>query len=174
MVNYIVDHVETMVKPPFLSITMETPFTKWTKKCKEDGSINPYWKEVTKETTKTYLLVTNYEKRVNTNMSKEGIEDTHELGELKGRQHYSKSILFDTVNEKEFYLMVEQFDEIKPSETIYRHNGNQIDKMVFEKWLTHYDNYTSQQQDRKVQVMTPKLSNIKSIKVNGIKFNITH
>lgn len=174
MVNYIVDHVETMGKPPFLSITMETPFTKWTKKCKVDGSINPLWKEnVTKETTKTYLLVVDYEKRVNNNMKKEGIEDSHELGKLSGRQHYSKSITFDTKNEKEFYLSIEQFNEIKPSKSIYRHNGNEIDKMIFEKWLTHYDSYTSQDQEKKVQIICPKISNMKSIKVNGIKFNIT-
>jgi hypothetical protein len=163
----IINEIETKSLVPFINITSETPFTNWLKKSKTDGSINPFWKEVTKETTKTYLPIVNYKNRVTKNMNKEGIEGEHELGNLKGKRHISKCLLTDTETGTKFYIMVEQFDEVKPIETIYRHNGNEIDKMLFDKWRTQYNNYTSQEQDRKVQVLTPLLSNIKRIKING-------
>lgn len=166
-VDVIINEVETKLVPPFLSITSEVPVTSMVKKCKEDGSINPYYKEITKEVTKTYLLVTNYNNRVNNNIKKEGIDEVHDLKELRGRRHVSKSVLVDNETNSIYYLMVEQFMEIKPSETIYRHNGNEIDKMFFEKWLVNYDNYTNQLQDRKVMVLTPKISNMKRVSVNG-------
>lgn len=175
IINIIINEVENPNndKVPFVNITMERPFTNWVKKCKEDGSINPLWKQdVTKETTKTYLPVVNYKKRNDTNRDKEGIVGEHQLGELIGKKHVSKCILTDIETESKFYIMVEQFSEIKPIETIYRHNGNEIDKSIFEKWITYYDNYTSQQQDRKVQVLTPLLSNIKGMTINGKKYRI--
>lgn len=176
MIDYIKNHVETMKTPPFVNITMETPFTGWVMKCKTDGTINPYWKEVTKEVTKTYLLVTNYKKRVTTNMGKEGIEGEHDLKELSGKRHVEglKSILIDTETESKYYIMVEQFMEVKPSKTIYRHNGNEIEKTLFEKWMKTYDSYTNQLNDRKVEVISPLLSNIKRISVNGIEFILKH
>ena len=68
--------------------------------------------------------------------------------------------------------MVEQFMEVKPSETIYRHNGNELDKSMFEKWITFYDNYSNQVQNRKVEVLTPKLSNIKRMTINGKGYRV--
>ena len=164
--------VENQVPVPFVSVTLKTDFTGMVKKCKEDGTINPYWKEVTKETTKTYLPVVNYKKRNTSNMGKEGIEGEHELGTLKGKKHISKCILTDIETETILYIMVEQFPEVKPSETIYRHNGNQLDKGMFDKWITYYDNYSNQVQDRKVEVLTPKLSNLKRITINGQGYKI--
>ena len=172
LIQVVINEIESKVTPPFVSITMETPFTNWVKKCKEDGSINPYWKEMTKETTKTYLPIVNYKKRNTTNMGKEGIEGEHELGTLKGKKHISKCILTDIETESIFYIMVEQFPEVKPSETIYRHNGNELDKSMFEKWITFYDNYSNQVQERKVEVLTPKLSNIKRMTINGKGYRV--
>jgi hypothetical protein len=172
LVQVVINEIETKVVPPFINLTMETPFTNWVKKCKEDGSINPYWKEVTKETTKTYLPMFNYKKRVDGNMGKEGIEGEHELGVLKGKKHISKCLLTDTETETKLYIMVEQFKEVKPSETIYRHNGNQLDKGMFDKWITYYDNYTSQEQERKVEVLTPLLTNLKRVTINGQGYKI--
>ena len=172
LVQVVINEIETKLVPPFVNLTMETPFTNWVKKCKTDGTINPYWKEVTKETTKTYLPVFNYKKRNDGNMEKEGIEGEHELGVLKGKKHISKCILTDIETESILYIMVEQFPEIKPSETIYRHNGNQLDKSMFDKWITYYDNYSNQEQQQKVEVLTPKLSNLKRITINGKGYKI--
>jgi len=172
LVQIVINEVESKVTPPFINITMETPFTNWVKKSKIDGTINPYWKEVTKETQKTYLPVFNYKGRNDGNRTKEGIEGEHQLGELKGKKHVSKCILTDIETESILYIMVEQFDEVKPTKTIYRHNGNEIEKSMFEKWITFYENYTSQEQVRKVQVLTPMLKNIKSITINGQKYTL--
>lgn len=157
-------------KVPFINITMETDFKDWVKKCKEDGSINPFWKQVTKETTRRVLPVVNYKKRVEKNMGKEGIEGEHELGEMKGKKHLTRCLLTDIETETKFYIMVEVFDEVTPTETIYRHNGNEIDKTMFQKWITYYKNYTSQQQERKVKVITPLLTNLKGITINGTRY----
>ncbi len=172
LIEVVINEVETMSKPPFINIVMETPFTNWVKKSKIDGTINPFWKQVTKETKKTYLPIFDYKGRNDNNRDKEGIEGEHQLGELKGKKHVSKCILTDIETESIFYIMVEQFDEVKPSKTIYRHNGNEIEKSMFEKWITFYDNYTSQEQVRKVQVLTPMLKNIKSITINGQKYTL--
>lgn len=172
LVQVVINEIETKLVPPFVNLTMETPFTNWVKKCKTDGTINPYWKEVTKETTKTYLPVFNYKGRNDKNRTKEGIEGEHELGVLKGKKHISKCILTDIETETILYIMVEQFPEVKPSETIYRHNGNQLDKGMFDKWITYYDNYSNQEQQRKVEVLTPKLSNLKRITINGQGYKI--
>jgi hypothetical protein len=170
--DIIIEEVETKTLVPFINLTYDSPFTNWVKKSKEDGSINPYWKEVTKETKKTYLPVVNYKKRVDGNGSKEGIEGEHQLGELKGKKHISKCLLTDTETETKLYIMVEQFKEIKPSKTIYRHNGNEIDKVLFEKWITYYDNYTSQEQNRKVEVLTLLLDRVERITINGQGYKI--
>lgn len=170
--DIIIEEVENQPRVPFVNLTYVSPFTNWVKKCKEDGTINPYWKEVTKETKKTYLPVVNYKGRNDGNRFKEGIEGEHELGELKGKKHISKCLLTDIETETKLYIMVEQFKEIKPSKTIYRHNGNEIDKMLFDKWITYYDNYTSQEQDRKVEVLTLLLDRMERITINGQGYKI--
>jgi hypothetical protein len=168
----IIEEVENKPRVPFVNLTYISPFNNWVKKCKEDGSINPYWKEVTKETKKTYLPVVNYKGRNDGNRIKEGIEGEHELGVLKGKKHISKCLLTDLETETKLYIMVEQFQEIKPSKTIYRHNGNEIDKGLFEKWITFYDNYSGQEQDRKVEVLTLLLDRMERITINGQGYKI--
>jgi len=170
--DIIIEEIETRTLVPFVNLTYNSQFTNWVKKCKTDGTINPYWKEVTKETTKTYLPVVNYKKRNDGNRGKEGIEGEHELGELKGKKHISKCLLTDIETETLLYIMVEQFKEVKPSKTIYRHNGNELDKSMFEKWITYYDNYTSQEQERKVEVLTQRLDRMERITINGQGYKI--
>ena len=118
-VNVIINEVETKPVPTFLSITSEVPVTSMVKKCKEDGSINPYYKEITKEVTKTYLLVTDYNKRVNNNINKEGIDEVHDLKELKGRRHVSKSVLVD--NETNSIYSVTWFNRYEECKTNFVH-----------------------------------------------------
>jgi hypothetical protein len=170
--NIIIEEVETKTLVPFVNLTYNSQFTNWVKKCKTDGTINPYWKEVTKETTKTYLPVVNYKKRNDKNRKNEGIEGEHELGVLKGKKHISKCLLTDIETETLLYIMVEQFMEVKPSKTIYRHNGNELDKSMFEKWITYYDNYSNQEQERKVEVLTLRLDRMERITINGQGYKI--
>ena len=60
---------------------------------------------------------------------------------------------------------------MKPtSEFIFE--GNTIDKMIFDKWISDSDNYGNQPQERKVKWTTLTLTNIKEISIDGTKYLI--
>jgi len=171
LVDLIKTEIEAKQTPTLINLTTQVE-AKMVKTSKIDGSINPYWAEgITKESTKTLLPVFNYTARVEKNMSKEGVEGNHELGVLSGKKHIGKCLL-SNLDETKHYIMVEQF-ESKPSASIYRHNGVEIPKSAVEKWITKPSNaYGSQGQERKVQVITPTLSNIKRITISGTRYEI--
>ena len=171
LVDLIKTEIEAKQTPTLINLTTQVE-AKMVKTSKVDGSINPFWAEgITKESTKTLLPVFNYTARVEKNMSKEGVEGNHELGVLSGKKHIGKCLL-SNLDETKHYIMVEQF-ESKPSASIYRHNGVEIPKSAVEKWITKPSNaYGSQGQERKVQVITPTLSNIKRITINGTRYEI--
>ena len=67
--------------------------------------------------------------------------------------------------------MLERFDEIKPTNE-YIFEGNEIEKQLFEGYMTKVYESQKQEQERKVMVITPKLENIKEISLNGIHYTI--
>lgn len=171
LVDLIKTEIDAKQTPTLINLTTEVE-AKMIKTSKVDGSINPYWAEgITKESTKTLLPVFNYTARVENNMKREGLLGNHELGVLSGKKHIGKCLLAN-LDETKHYIMVEQF-ESKPSASIYRHNGIEIPKSAVEKWITKPSNaYGSQGQERKVQVITPTLSNIKRITISGTRYEI--
>ena len=171
LVDLIKTEIDAKQTPTLINLTTQVE-AKMVKTSKVDGSINPYWAEgITKESTKTLLPVFNYTARVEKNMSKEGVEGNHELGVLSGKKHIGKCLLTN-LDETKHYIMLEQF-ESKPSASIYRHNGIEIPKSAVEKWITKPSNaYGSQGQERKVQVITPTLSNIKRITLAGNRYEV--
>ena len=171
LVDLIKTEIDAKQTPTLINLTTQVE-AKMVKTSKVDGSINPYWAEgITKESTKTLLPVFNYTARVEKNMSKEGVEGNHELGVLSGKKHIGKCLLTN-LDETKHYIMLEQF-ESKPSASIYRHNGIEIPKSAVEKWITTSSNaYGSQGQERKVQVITPTLSNIKRITLGGNRYEV--
>ena len=171
LVELIKTEIDAKQTPTLINLTTQVE-AKMVKTSKVDGSINPYWAEgITKESTKTLLPVFNYTARVEKNMSKEGVEGNHELGVLSGKKHIGKCLLTN-LDETKHYIMLEQF-ESKPSASIYRHNGIEIPKSAVEKWITKPSNaYGSQGQERKVQVITPTLSNIKRITLAGNRYEV--
>jgi len=60
---------------------------------------------------------------------------------------------------------------VKPK-TEYKYEGNTIDQMIFDKWVSESGNYENQPQDRKVKVMSVSISNIKEISLEGTKYII--
>ena len=170
LVDLIKTEIDAKATPSFLNLTTETE-VKMVKTSKVDNTINPFWKQsVTKESTKNVLPVLDYVKRVENNMRKEGIEGNHELGVLSGKKHIGKCLL-SNLDETKHYIMVEYFET--PSVSIYRHNGIEIPKSAVEKWITKPSNaYGSQGQERKTQVITPTLSNIKRITISGTRYEI--
>ena len=170
LVDLIKTEIDAKATPSFVNLTTETE-VKMVKTSKVDGSINPYWKQsITKESTKNVLPVLDYVKRVENNMKREGIGGSHELGVLSGKKHIGKCLLTN-LDETKHYVMVEYFET--PSASIYRHNGIEIPKSAVEKWISTSTNaYGSQGQERKVQVITPTLSNIKRITLGGNRYEI--
>jgi hypothetical protein len=163
--------VENQVPSPFVSITLNTDFTGMVKKCKTDGSINPYFKLLKKVSTKTYRLVTDYQQRVWNNLIKEGKDpNTFEVESPSGKTHISKCVLTDTETQTKRYLMVEWFPEIKGT-TEYFQNNDQIGRELFSKWMTDYNSSNEKQGlEREVKPITPLFDNIVSFRVNGVEY----
>lgn len=144
---------------------------------------NPFYGKIIKRMTCNYLIGNEYEKRVRTNESKEGLEPDFVTGELKGKRHVSKCVLVDTKTESVHYLMVERFDEIKPKIELIdidtKENpftDDEVGHRLYESYKSFLVKSTenkSQEQERKVMVITPKIDNIKEISLNGNHYIVT-
>ena len=163
--------LETRSVIPFIYITLksENP-SEFVLKSKEDGSKNPYWKQIVKQSKKCYRLVVDYKKRVENNLLKEGKSlDEYIQGSLSGKKHLSKCILTDSKNETERYVMVEYFENspIK-GETKYFVDNNEIDKTLLSKWIVYRDNQPKNQGlEKTVHPITPKIDSIIELRVDG-------
>lgn len=146
---------------------------------------NPFFDKVIKRSSCNYLMGNNYEDRVDTNYGKEGLEQNFQVEKPSGKHHISKVVLesdrkFKEVDgveveiptERKFYLMVERFDEIKPVNE-YKMEGDPIEKMMFESYMVKVSESQKQEQERKVMVITPLISNIREISFGGKKYIIT-
>jgi hypothetical protein len=126
---------------------------------------NPYYDKVVKRSKCNYLIGNDYEKRVNNNYTKEELNPTFQSEECKVGNHISKCVLFNE-RSNSHYLMVERFDEIKP-QVDYTFEGNEIDKQVFQDYMTKVYESQKQEQERKVKVITFKMENIKEVSLEG-------
>jgi hypothetical protein len=163
--------LETRSTIPFVYITLKTnKLSEIVLKSKQDGTKNPYWKQITKESKKCYRLVVDYKTRVENNLLKEGKSlDEYVKGSLIGKEHLSKCILTDKETKTERYVMVEYFENspIK-GETKYFSNGNELDKTLLSKWIVYRNNDPKNQGlDKMVHPITPKLDSITQLNVDG-------
>jgi len=154
----------TIEKPTFTNIVMET-------KVRMNKTNNPYFEKVIKRSKCNYSLGVNFESRVNNNEVKEGLEGNFETEKPKGKTHISKCLLVNDTDNSTYYVMLERFDEIKPTNE-YIFEGNEIDKQLFESYMTKVYESQKQEQERKVMVITPKLENIREISLNGVHYEI--
>jgi hypothetical protein len=133
---------------------------------------NPYYNLVHKHSSRNYLINSDYLKRVIKEGEKEGIseeENTFEVEDMKGKKRVKNSVCIDTKTEQTYYLFLELFDEVKP-QVEYTCEGNPIDKQLFESYLVKVSESKKQPQERKVKVITPKIENIKSFTLEGVKY----
>jgi len=137
-------------------------------KVRMNKSNNPYYDKVFKVNKCNYLIGNEYQTRVITNDKKEGGEGNFVSEENKVGTHVSKCVLY---NEKldTYYLQVERFNEIKPNVS-YIFEGNEIDKTLFESYLTKVSESSRQPQERKVLVQSFKLSSIEEITLGGTHY----
>lgn len=157
---------------PFLYVTIKSDSpSEFVKKSKEDGSINPYWKQIVKESSKSYRLVVNFRKRIENELTREGKSvDEYQQGQLKGKKHISKCLLTDLDTETERYVMLEYFvnSPIK-GVTKYFNEGNELDKTILSKWITYYNkSYDNQGTDKPITPITPFIKNIQQVNVDGV------
>ena len=166
----IIKNVEEKSPNTFVGIKMKTLFREVLQKTKDTKEMNPYYKEIFKVSTKTYRLVTDYSKRVQTNREKEGKDPTFVSDSPTGKRHISKSLLTDTESGSKTYIMVEWFPEIKGT-TTYEYKGNSIDKTLFERWISHSESSnTKQGLDREVKPITPDLDNVLELSIGGERY----
>jgi len=132
---------------------------------------NPFFDKVIKRSSCNFLIGNDYEKRVQTNEKKEGLEGNFQSGVLSGKEHITKCVLKDKTTGLKRYLMVERFKEVKPK-VDFIFEGNSIDKTLFESYMGKVSENKSQPQENKVVVNTYLLESIKQISLDGEKYEI--
>ncbi len=133
---------------------------------------NPFLGKVIKTQSRNYKLLFDYEKRVDNNSKKEGIEGKFVSSKPSGRHHISPLVSVDDKTESEHYLNLEFFLEIKPIVS-YEFNGLPMveeDLELMKQFFTKKYPSKKQPQERKVGVITPKISNIVSMSMGGVKY----
>lgn len=167
-VQELVNILMTVNKPTFCFVKMETDF-------RMNKTNNPYFNRVKKETTNRYLLAFDYQNRVNVNMEKEDIVPEFVSQKPSGRTHVSKCVTVDDKTGLTYYVNLEYFKENKPNVNILLDGEIVTDVEV----LTDINEFkvkssfgTSQPQERKVLMLTPKIENITFISINGIRYTI--
>jgi hypothetical protein len=163
-VNEMVNVLNNVTKSTPIFIMMETSV-------RMNKTGNPYYGQIIKQTVGRYFIGNDYENRVNNNMERERMERTFETEKPKGKTHISKCVLVDDKTNSVYYLMMERFKEVK-SKVTYFFDGNEIEKRLFESYMTQVYEPQKQEQDRKVYPMTPKISNIRFMSLNGIRYEI--
>ena len=161
----------TIDKPTFVNIVSTTNVKMNKGKTKEGGNeVNPYYNKVVKLRKGNFLIGSDYEKRVNVNDIKEGGEGNFQSKESSVGVHISKCVLYNGRLDKH-YLSHEKFPQVKPqNEFIFE--GNSIDKMIFDKWISDSKPYENQPQEKKVEWTTLTIDNIKEISLEGTKYII--
>lgn len=160
----LVEILKTVEKSTFINLTTET-------EVRMNKTGNPYFGRIKKQSTCNYLIGNDYETRVQSNEQKEGLVGDFESQKPSGKTHVSKCVLVSDKDPNIFYVMVERFDEIQPKNEFFM-DGNQVDKMIFNDYLVKVSENKKQDQERKVMVITPLISNIKRVSLNGNVYEV--
>lgn len=155
-------------KPTLCNVVMETEFVML-------RTNNPYQKgEITKVSSRNYSIGGSYENRVNNNRVKEDKENDFVSEKPSGKTHISKSVLVDDKTGSVHYLMLEYYTKIKPS-TYLNKNGvevvDPIELALINSFVSKsFSGNDKQGLEKEVTVITPKVSNIKSITLDHKKY----
>lgn len=163
-INNLIALLATVNSSTFISLVTVT-------KVRMNKTGNPYFDRVFKVKRSNFLIGNEYEKRVNTNLGKEGKDTDFVASENKVGQHVSKVLLFNEKTGKH-YLQHERFDN-SIIETHYVCEGKEIELSAFEKFMPTATNYENQGLEKTVKVMSVTVDNIKSISLNGETYVVT-
>lgn len=140
---------------------------------------NPFYDKETKtfnvrKVSTTSYRTSNYEQRVNNNMENEGMERTFVSEKPKGRTHVEGTdcLLVSDKDPNVFYLMVERFGNNKPDVEYFKDGQpmNELDRQILNNFLEKVSESTKQEQEKKVSVITPLVSNIKRITTEHVEY----
>ena len=167
-VSELVNVLMTVNKPTFCFVKMETDF-------RMNKTGNEFFGRVKKETTNRYLLAFDYENRVNNNMVNEDIMPEFVSQKPSGRTHVSKCVTVDDKTGLTHYVNLEYFKENKSKVSILL-DGQIVtdDEMLnrINEFKVKSSFGTSQPQEKKVLMVTPKIENITFISINGVRYNV--
>ncbi len=134
---------------------------------------NPYFNQVTKKSFLNVLLGNSYQNRVIKEMGdSDFVPEENKVG-----HHVSKCVLFNE-NTGKYYLQYENFDyksipnypkNLIPSEPEYNFNGDQIEKRLFESFMSKYtpNKYG-------VTFMSVTIDNIKECHLDGNRYIVVN
>lgn len=132
---------------------------------------NKFYNLVKKISNQNVIIGNTYENRVNNNLEREDKDRNFEVSKNNVGEHFSKVVLYNE-NTKKFYLQYERFNEVKPK-VFYSFNDNEIDYNLFKDYIVKSSNYSNQNLDNTVKVMSVTLNNIKELSMFGKKYIIT-
>lgn len=156
---------------------------------------NFYFGEVKKVTEGRFWVGTEYERRVKNNMVKQGLNpDDFQVSKNNVGEHFSKCVLFNQ-NRNEYYLQLEYFKETPPS-VLFDLKEKSVEEMLRYDFLTKKQKKeesdklqkeiseflvkpsVSKKQtelgiEKPVVWISPKISNIKQITYNRVRYIVT-
>jgi hypothetical protein len=182
--------------PDFISFVSRTPekmnqyLDYWLtgdngKKTKNTNpTVNPFFENGIFNLSRKYKIVTgfDYEKSINRRLEKEGKEGNFEggykptidevTGEVKQREVWfdilSKGLVTDKKTRSKFYLRYQFLKDSTIGQPEYFHNGNTIEKQMFESYLTKKsEGYQNQGLDDTLNFQVCDLNNILFLSMGG-------
>jgi len=139
---------------------------------------NPYFGKVTKLSTLTILLNTDYETGVVKQLAREGKEATeYKKGKNTMPLIFGENNRFIGVYEKatgfEYVLQYRPFDNSNPV-TSYLFEGKEIDKIILEPWLPKTYAATNQGTEKEIFIRKVYMQNVLNLNFNGEKYQLIH
>lgn len=173
-ISEMVEILMNVENTPFIYLEMWTPVLM-NKVMVNKLPTNPFLDRVTKITKGNFYLGSEYQKRVNNNLKKEGKPQNFVSDKPSGKHHVEGStiLLTDDRTNSVHYLHMEWFGKVPPFSVEYVMDGNDpIEKEMFQSYMVKKSSPKNQGLDVPVNVITPKLSNIRVLHLNGEKYEI--
>ena len=182
--NELVTILENVNTPTFVSLISYTPekmnkfLDYWIinnegkKKKNPNPTINPYFESGINKLSKKYKIVTgfNYEDSINRRLEKEGKEGNFESQE-NWFEVVSKGLVVNKNNPNKFYFRYQYQNDSTIESTSY-FEGNTIQKVMYESYLTEKGNYENQNLDNPLMFQVCDIDNIKQISINKEVYEI--
>ena len=129
---------------------------------------NPYKSSVvTKTTSLTAQFGTDYQNKVNKQLTKEGKEADFEAGQRSWGENLGKGII---LNEKTGEISVQLISDSAPAEVVYRIDGQVVDKTVLEPFIPVKKPSGNQGTDKEIVPRAYRIDRIKALRMNGEEY----